>query len=63
MIYKSNNSRKRMVTNIRRATVVKGKERTLLTGDDEVNDRWICHSDDLFKVECERGFRSDYIRI
>ena len=51
-----------MLTDIRRATVVKGKEGTLLTGDDDLNNRWLCHSYDLLNVERERGVRSDSIR-
>ena len=44
-----------MATDIGRVTTVKDKDGTLLTGDDEVNDRWLGHFDDLLlNVENER---------
>ena len=53
-IYKLANARKRMATDIGRVTAVKDKDGTLLTGDDEVKDRWLGHFDDLLNVENER---------
>ena len=46
-IYKLANARKRMATDIGRVTAVKDKDGTLLTGDDEVKDRWLGHFNDL----------------
>ena len=43
-----------MTTDIGRVTAVKDKDGTLLTGDDEVKDRWLGHFDDLLNVENER---------
>ena len=43
-----------METDIGRVTTVKDEDGTLLTGDDEVKDRWLCHFDDLLNVENER---------
>ena len=43
-----------MATDIGRVTAVKDKDGTLLTGDDEVKDRWLGHFDDLLNVENER---------
>ena len=48
------NARKRMATDIRRVTAVKDKDGTLLTGDDDLKDRWLRHFDDLLNVENER---------
>ena len=43
-----------MATDIGRVTAVKHKDGTLLTGDDEVKDRWLGYFDDLLNVENER---------
>ena len=43
-----------MATDIGRVTAVKEKDGTLLTGDDEVKDRWLGYFDDLLNVENER---------
>ena len=43
-----------MATDIGTVTAVKDKDGTLLTGDDEVKDRWLGHFDDLLNVENER---------
>ena len=53
-IYKLSNARKRMATDTGRVTAVKDKDGTLLTGDDEVKDRWLGHFDDPVNVENER---------
>ena len=52
--YKLANARKRMATDIGRVTAVKDKDGTLLTGDDQVKDRWLGYFDDLLNVENER---------
>ena len=39
---------------IGRVTAVKDKDGTLLTGDDEVKDRWLGYFDDILNVENER---------
>ncbi len=43
-----------MATDIGRVTSVKDKDGTLLTGDDEVTDRWLGYFDDLLNIENER---------
>ena len=43
-----------MAMDVGRVTAVKDKDGTLLTGDDEVKDRWLGHFDDLLNVENER---------
>ena len=53
-IYKLANARKRMATDIGRVTCVKDKDDTLITGDDEVKDRWLGHFNDLLNAENER---------
>ena len=53
-IYKLANARKRMETDIGRVTAAEDKDGTLLTGDDEVMDRWLGHFDDILNVENDR---------
>ena len=53
-IYKLANARKRMATDIGRVTTMKDKDGTLLTGDDEVKDRWLGYFDDRLNIENER---------
>ena len=43
-----------MATDIGRVRAVKDKDDILLTGDDEVKDRWLGYFDDLLNVENER---------
>ena len=43
-----------MATDNGRVTAVKDEDGTLLTGDDEVKDRWLGYFDDLLNVENER---------
>ena len=43
-----------MATDIGRVTAVKDKDGTLLTGDDEVKDKWLGYLDYLLNVENER---------
>ena len=43
-----------MATDIGRVTAVKDKDGTLLTGYDEVKDRWLGYFDDLLNVENDR---------
>ena len=52
-----------MATDIGRVTAVKEKDGTLLTGDDEVNGRWLGYFDDLLNMGNERGFRRDSTSI
>ena len=53
-IYKLDNARTRMATDIGRVTALKDKDGSLLTGDDEVKDKWLGYFDDLLNVENER---------
>ena len=43
-----------MATDIGRVATVKDKDGALLTGDDEVKDKWLGHSDEVLNVENER---------